>query len=170
MRWQQLTSQVASNAAPTELLFRSYSAWLARRLRRVVPSNQVEETVQETFARLTQYGAVEGIRNPKAFLLRVATNIAARRHQREIRLPAEHLAVGMLDRQFGQDAEQVARLAFKEVVKHLPDTYRETFVLSRVVGLTNEEIARRLGVSIKTVEWRMSKALAICAALLLDPG
>ncbi len=49
--------------------------------------------------------------------------------------------------------------AMKAAVGGLPDDVRETFQMSRVDGLTYAEIARTLGVSVKTVEARMGRAL-----------
>ncbi|HEX8363058.1 MAG TPA: RNA polymerase sigma-70 factor [Longimicrobium sp.] len=49
--------------------------------------------------------------------------------------------------------------AMKAAVRGLPDDLRETFQMSRVDGLTYAEIARTLGVSVKTVEARMGRAL-----------
>ncbi|MDG2520520.1 RNA polymerase sigma factor [Caulobacter segnis] len=166
MRWPLSQPQLPTAWSDCERIYRSHSAWLARSLRRSLPQNQIEEVVQETFARLAQYEALDGIRSPKAFLLRVAINIAVKRHQRETRLATEPLKSTALDHQYGQSADQISHLAYKEVIRALPATYQETFILSRVVGLTYEEIAVRLGVSVKTVEWRMSKAIALCSALL----
>jgi RNA polymerase sigma-70 factor (ECF subfamily) len=44
-------------------------------------------------------------------------------------------------------------------VQSLPDRCREVFELSRVHGLKYAEIARALGISVKTVEAQMGKAL-----------
>lgn len=41
----------------------------------------------------------------------------------------------------------------------MPETRKRIFILSRVKGLKNREIAEEVGVSIKTVEYHISKAL-----------
>ena len=55
-----------------------------------------------------------------------------------------------------------------KAIKELPDTYRDTFALSRFGGLTNTQIATKLGVSVKTVEYRISQALKILRVRLRD--
>ena len=47
----------------------------------------------------------------------------------------------------------------KNAVRRLPDTSRQIFILSRVHNKTYREIAQELGISIKTVEFHISKAL-----------
>ena len=49
-----------------------------------------------------------------------------------------------------------------------PDYYRDTFALSRFGELTNTQIATKLGVSVKTVEYRISQALKILRVRLKD--
>lgn len=50
-------------------------------------------------------------------------------------------------------------VAVQRAVQSLPDRCREVFELSRVHGLKYAEIARTLGISVKTVEAQMGKAL-----------
>lgn len=50
----------------------------------------------------------------------------------------------------------------------LPDTYRETFTLSRLGEKTNVQVAEELGISVKTVEYRISQALKILRHKLKD--
>ncbi|MDR2921580.1 MAG: RNA polymerase sigma-70 factor [Tannerella sp.] len=47
----------------------------------------------------------------------------------------------------------------EEVLWRLPETYREAFVLSRFEGKTYSEIAVHLGVSPKTIDYRIQQAL-----------
>lgn len=47
-----------------------------------------------------------------------------------------------------------------KAIDSLPDKCREVFLLSKRDGLTNEEIAEELNISIKTVKNQMTKALA----------
>jgi RNA polymerase sigma-70 factor (ECF subfamily) len=53
-------------------------------------------------------------------------------------------------------------------IHELPDSYRETFELSRFGELSNARIARQLNVSVKTVEYRISQALKILRVKLKD--
>lgn len=46
-------------------------------------------------------------------------------------------------------------------IQKLPDGIRETFVLNRFEGFTYQQIATRENISVKTVEYRISRALAI---------
>ncbi|MDP3451954.1 MAG: sigma-70 family RNA polymerase sigma factor [Bacteroidales bacterium] len=41
----------------------------------------------------------------------------------------------------------------------LPETYRESFILSRKMGMTYEEIARSKNLDVKTIEYHISKSL-----------
>jgi RNA polymerase sigma-70 factor, ECF subfamily len=56
-------------------------------------------------------------------------------------------------------AQEELSVAVQQAVQSLPDRCREVFELSRVHGLKYAEIARQLGISVKTVEAQMGKAL-----------
>jgi RNA polymerase sigma-70 factor (ECF subfamily) len=64
---------------------------------------------------------------------------------------------------------QEQTLALKQAILGLPPKLQEVFLLSRFGGLSYDQIAVRCGLSVKTVEARMSKALALCAALVARP-
>lgn len=51
---------------------------------------------------------------------------------------------------------------------HLPETYREAFVMRRFKDMTYKEIAERLDVSVKTVDYRIQQALKQLAVELKD--
>ncbi|SEF89392.1 RNA polymerase sigma-70 factor [Parabacteroides chinchillae] len=56
----------------------------------------------------------------------------------------------------------------QNAINELPEGYRETFTLSRFGEKTNAEVAKTLGVSIKTVEYRISQSLKILRIKLKD--
>jgi RNA polymerase sigma factor (sigma-70 family) len=153
-----------------ETLYRQYSGWLGRALSSRFRSTPIEidDIVQETYVRISRYDAEDAARHPKALLMRIAVNLARDHMRRNVvrggLAPVDdHVASAQ-----PVEAEQHDLLVLKEVVLGLPPIYRDVFVLSRFTGLTYEEIASHVGLSVKAVEWRMSKALAMCTARMRD--
>lgn len=58
--------------------------------------------------------------------------------------------------------------AVRNAIHQLPDDCREVFLLHRTKHLKYAEIANQLGVSVKTIEYRMSKALSFLRKELKD--
>ncbi|WP_374346569.1 RNA polymerase sigma factor [Phenylobacterium sp.] len=151
-------------------LYRRYAGWLKATLRRQFAPDQAEDLVQEAYIRLAPYQAAGGIRHPQGLLLRIAQNLAynqARRAGRERRRDARFAETSQ-DHGHHADAEQTQVVLYRQILEGLPTAYRDVFVLNRHGGLTYEQIAAHCDLPLKTVEWRMSKALALIAARMRD--
>lgn len=110
------------------------------------------------------------LRNPRAFLFFVATNLARDELRRRARAPHTG-ADETLDAVPVASAERAheARAALDEVGRGfalLPPKQRRVLWLSRVEGCTNAEVAERAGISVKTVEKHLSRGLPKLAAIL----
>jgi len=55
--------------------------------------------------------------------------------------------------------EQELKNKIEKTIKGLPDRCREVFILSRIDGLKNKEIAEKLDINIKNVERHLNRAL-----------
>ncbi|NWE53821.1 RNA polymerase sigma factor [Brevundimonas sp. P7753] len=135
-------------------LYRSHSKWLSTRLRHLGVESP-DDVVQETYLRIAPYQARGEVRHPKSLLLRIATNLVAeegRRTQRQRR----HAATAPL---WTDAPTQTEAVLLKQLVLKLPQPERDIFMLSRFGSLTNEQIAARLDLSVKTVERRITRAL-----------
>jgi RNA polymerase sigma-70 factor (ECF subfamily) len=150
-------------------LYLSHSKWLASRLRHRAGDEQIADVVQETYARLSRYPNGTVFRHPKALLLKIASNILhelARKNRGAVQtqLPDDYHQSAASS--VGSD--QFESILLKQIIEALPRANRDVFILSRIGGLSYEEIAQKTGLSMKAVEWRLSKALALCAAQLHD--
>ncbi|WP_262422639.1 RNA polymerase sigma factor [Brevundimonas denitrificans] len=148
--------------AAVQSLYDRYGAWLSARLIRLYGRQEAEDIAQETWVRLFRYKSVD-IRHPPALLLRIASNLMWDRQRQVRRRQLEETAS---QRCHIVQAVQSEAVLIKELILSLPEPLRDVFLLSRVDGLTNAQIGEKLGLSPKTVEWRMTRALAHCAAQL----
>lgn len=151
------------NAPSLSELYRRYGSWLKGRLSGTY-GDAAEDLVQETYLRVAPYQQRGTINHPKALLLRIARNIAADQGRQASTAKAHRNALARVtDR---AEADQLDDLITKQMILSLPLEVRDVFVLSRVVGLTCQEVAHRLGLTTKAVEWRLSRALIHCASHL----
>ena len=114
---------------------------------RIVPNpDQAREIFQETFLRFhTACTRGEVIAFPKAWLCRVATNVAfnARRRQRAMLAIEEDTAV---ETNAGRDVERHLLMdRVRDLAADLPERQRTVFALRNFEGWTFAEIAARLG-------------------------
>ena len=92
-------------------------------------------------------------------------------HKKEIRRKAHHQIHQKLQHLFDDPDFYVAdelSAKIEDAIKALPETYREAFVKNRFDQKTYNEIARELGVSVKTVDYRISQALKQLRVALKD--
>lgn len=158
-----------SDDAAFRLLFERYQPVLFRSmLASVGDRDEAHEIVQETFVRVWDHRSSLRPDLPfLGYLLRIARNLlrdAAKRSAVRVKYAPE---IPLSTPSAGDDPERTLRAtmlaeALTEVVQNaLPDRCREVFLLSRMEGWSNDEIARTLGISVKTVENQMTKALKI---------
>jgi len=141
---------------------------LQRRLR--VDHALADDIAQETWVRVLKATQV-GVEHPRAFLLKIATNLFRDARRRD-NLHAFKLKLWSSSQESAFQPqsleEQEADRLLEQIISSLPEPLRDVFVLSRFQRMTNRDIASHLGISVKTVEARISKALELCLTKLRD--
>lgn len=125
------------------------------------------DLTQEAFLRLLRRGATATIENPRAYLYRIAANLAQDHFRHASRQPPtidndqEAIADGMPSPERTLLAkDEVRRL--EQAIRDLPARQREVLLLHKIRGFSYAEIAEELGISKNTVMVHMGRALANC--------
>jgi RNA polymerase sigma factor (sigma-70 family) len=139
-----------------------------------------EDLIQDLYVRLSGLAVAEEIDNPSAYLYRLASNLMLDRLRHDRRTLARDSAWRQTRTQgVGEDvadeasAEQTvwARQRLKQTaaaIAGLPPRTRRAFELHKLGGLSQEETAKTLGVSRKTIEKQISAALKHLLAKLAE--
>lgn len=150
--------------AAMEALFREMFPLLCQAVYKVLPQSAVaEDLAQETLLELWRRRDQLDIRlSLRAYLRRAVLNKTLN-YIRDNRLLPEEDAGKDLEAPQTDALQQMAASELQEkidqAVDGLPPRCRMVFVLSRFEELSNAEIAAKLGISAKTVENQMTKAL-----------
>ena len=160
------------------------NAWLAkdvlvheRALRRYLARffhnlADVEDVLQETYARLLGLDPVASaaVHNWHAFLFTSARNVALDRLRKNRVVSLDALAeMGRMD-VLDQTPSVEERLNTRQelalltdAIASLPDRCREALTLRKLYGLSQREIAQRLGIAESTVEKHVAYGVRLCA-------
>jgi RNA polymerase sigma factor (sigma-70 family) len=154
-----------------ELLFRRHRAELERfALRRLGNREAASDVVQDAFVRFASVFSDRAnppeLQNPRAFLFRVAGNLAtdALRHGRVTgavsggdALLEDLPAPSPSPETVAVDRDKVRRLV--AALGELPERQRQILALKRLHGLSHTEICARTGLSAAAVEKNLTRAL-----------
>lgn len=141
-------------------------------MRSVQDPHEAQDLVQETFARLLGRPPADRIENPRALLFEVARNLLIDRHrQRQVRRhESDDLLVGHRAPVSDEpDTVCAARQRLRRVsvaIEQLPPRCREAFVLHKIDGLPQAEVAARMGISRNMVERHVMLGVAACRRAL----
>lgn len=152
---------------------RDLRIWLQRRL---VSAADVEDVVQECYCRLAQLSDVAHVTLPRAYLFTMARNLVQRQRKRArvVRIEAMTDTIG---EQWASDQPSPERIAaareelgrVQAALATLSDRARRIFLMRKVEGLTQKEIAQTLGVSEAVVENEASRSLRAVLKLMTEP-
>lgn len=144
-----------------------HEAGLRMRLARLVRAQvDVDDVVQETYAILAALDDTSQIRQPRAYLFSVARSVILQQVRRARIVSIEAVAeVERLDIEHdelspdrhaaaGQELRRVG-----ELLAGLPKRCRQAFLLRKLEGMSQREIAARMGISENTVEKHIGKCL-----------
>lgn len=161
-----------------EALAARYRGALTRFFERRAPQlkSDSEDLTQEVFLRLATRGAGEEIEHIDGYIFQTASSVLTDRARRNAVRAADRHVCYQEETHAVEDfspervllaREQVAMV--RTVLERLPDKVRAAFVLHRFEELGYAEIAKRLGVSVSSIEKYISHALKeLTAARLRD--
>ncbi|MBO3275150.1 sigma-70 family RNA polymerase sigma factor [Pseudomonas schmalbachii] len=145
-------------------LYREHHGWLQGWLRRRLDNADAADLAQDTFVRVLKARNAAEIREPRDYLATIAKGLMIDHFRRRsleqayletlASLPEEEHPSPELQAELFETLQEIDRL-----LNGLGAKVKRTFMLSQFDGLTYPEISERLGISLRTVNNHMAKAM-----------
>lgn len=155
----------------TENIWETFHAGLKHFILQRIPDEQsADDVLQETFLKIhTRIDSLRDEEKLQSWMYQIARNTIAdyyRQQKSTVELPE---ALPVPDEP-GFEDEVIKDLipGVKAMVESLPDIYREALILTEYEGLTQRELAQRLGISFSGAKSRVQRAREKLKAMLLD--
>ena len=153
-------------------------------LRRVIyricrRQEDVNDLLQETFLRAFAAQAHYEIEYPKAFLVKVATNLALSHIKNKAQAQTDYLEDTQLSGGVAEQSDTASDeifegreklVVFAHAVASLPPRCRQVFLMRKFEGLKLKQIATRLNLSLSMVEKHVKVGLIKCSQFMRNEG
>ncbi len=156
---------LARHVLPHEAALRT---WLRRK---AALGFDVDDIVQETYAILASKDEVDSIRNPKTYAFQVAYSVILQQLRRSSVVPIRAVAdIGVLQAMIDEPSPEDAVLHRQELgrvrraIDAMPKQTRQAFVMRRIHGLSQREIAGRMKLSEHTIEKHIARGIKLLLA------
>jgi RNA polymerase sigma factor (sigma-70 family) len=166
-----------ASASEQERLNRRYRPVLmAFFMRRSTSHADAEDMTQDLFIKLAQAG-LNGVENPDAYIFQMASNLLKDRSRRDKTRGAIYANYNTLEDLERETLDPSRFLLSREQLNEtigylaeLPERTRILFILFRIEGISQNELAATYGISTRAVQKHVSKALSYIADRLKREG
>ena len=163
-----------SKQSPVSAAFMEHQAFLKRFVARYFSDRQdIEDVVQDAYLRAYAAEASQEIAAPKAYLFRIARNVALNKLAKKSRQITDYLeeasSSAVKDTAPSADQELAAQELlglYCQAIATLSEKCREVYLLRKVYGLSHKEIASRMSLSVSSVEKYLRQGILICDAFV----
>jgi RNA polymerase sigma-70 factor (ECF subfamily) len=150
-------------------IFNQHYPLMVSDIYRIIPDEDTcKDLAQEVLVELwKRKEAIEVHSSLRAYLRRSALNKALTylKNQRKIQLEGDDQFADTLDSSAFdlalQDKQEALESALHAAIDRLPEKCRQVFALSRFENMSHKEIAETLGISVKTIENQITKAMKL---------
>ncbi|WP_454621032.1 RNA polymerase sigma factor [Bradyrhizobium cenepequi] len=152
-----------------------YDSFRARLRRRLGSDDLARESLHETWLQLARPGSPKPILQPDSYLFGIALNVAAGLRRVEARQASRleiDAAIDLADEAAGPYEIVEGRFNLEELeraIRELPQRRRVILLAVRIQGVPIQRISDELGLSRRTVELELKRAIEHCAGRLGRP-
>lgn len=140
--------------------------WLHRRARLSALGLSVDDIVQEAYAKLSALPEVDHILNPRSYFFSTAYSILLQEIRRQKVIPIDAIDAGDGVDVAGDEPSPDKLVEVREelmmvieTINSLPEKCRQVFILRKIHGLSQREIAERLRIAESTVEKHLARGI-----------
>lgn len=167
------SSAPASQHQAIDQLYSHHHSWLQTWLRkRLGNAADAADLAQDTFVRLLSSAPAEplNLTAPRAYLATIANRLTINLYRRRSLEQAYLAALAEAPENLAPSLEHQALVLealdeVDQVLALLPAKARQAFLMAQLEGYTQEEIASRLGLSVRSVQRYLARAFEECIML-----
>jgi len=174
---KEITELTKSNESSLEVLFNYYYPRLYHFSKSFLKiETGIDDILQEVFLKVWQNRKkITSVSTFNAYIFTITKNlllneIRRRLNNEKIKDNIQKLSVAEEYRDFDNVEYNDLKEKIEHIINELPDRQKEVYILSRKEGLTHKEIAEKLGISPKTVEYHIAQSISFLKGKIKELG